>query len=439
VDFFDTFAPVAKPAIIRLFFMMANCENLEIHQSDIRAAYLNADLDVEMYMRQPKGYEKYSKTGKPLYCKLLKALYGTKQAGRRWRHVIMTFLIEQQFKASVFDPCLFTRGTGNDFIAIVIWVDDLLGAYHSTNCENWGKFYEDLKARFNVNDLGEVSDYLGMVIERQREQRIFTFNNQDNIRKMLLHFNMENCSGRDTPLNSGIQITPRGANEEPSAKPYRSLIGSLLYPAQWTRPDLAYAVGALSQVMSDPADRHWKAAMETLRYVQKTQELNLVYRNNGNYDILAYADSDFAADRITGKSTYGYVVFVGGNPISWKSRKSKTVSTSTTIAELEAVYQCATECIWIQQVLESWDKATSKTFKIYCDNQSTVKVLHGEKYLDRTKHETVKVEYLRDKIRDGIMSVEWISTEDMIADVFTKSLGRVKFEKHIASMNLVQK
>jgi hypothetical protein len=250
---------------------------------------------------------------------------------------------------------------------------------------------------------------------------------------------MEFCHAKSVPLAAGVHIGPCVAGDDVVDKPFRSLVGCLLYPSQWCRPDLAYSVGALSQVMAGASQQQWKIGLDVVRYLKGAKDKELTYRHHPDSslaDVVAYADSDFANDATTGKSIYGYVIYVAGNAVSWKSKRAQTTATSTTIAELDAVYHCATDCKWISEFLVSLGYKEHATFKIYCDNQAAVKVLIGEKYLDRTKHETVKIEYLRDLIRDGSLTVEWIGTDKMVADGLTKGLNRNKFEKFVGQLGL---
>ena len=279
VDFFDTFAPVAKPTTVRIFLVICNNKKMSIHQSDVTAAYLNGIMDEEIYMEQPPGYIQQGENGQKLYCKLLKALYGTKQAGRAWRKVIKEFLLLIGFEICVFDPCLFFKGSNDTLIIVIVWVDDLLTGYHGSNIDGFNMFWSQLAGKFNVTSLGMISDYVGMNITHDIERCEMRINQRENIRKMLRHFEMENASERYTPLNTNWQLTGVGA-EVYVDKPYRSLIGCLLYPTQWTRPDISYAIGSLSQY--------------------------------------------------------------------------KTTSTSTTMAELEALYHAVTEGIWIYEFLKSF-------------------------------------------------------------------------------------
>jgi hypothetical protein len=329
IDYFNTFSPVAKPTMVRIVFMVAAIYDMELDQIDVRAAYLNADMDVPIYMRQPKGYEKGN-----LVCKLNKALYGTKQAGRAWGKLLKGFLVGNGFTPSIYDPCCFTMQCERGAIIMVVWVDDISVAYHRNCSREYEKFRTKFRETFQLQELGPVRDYLGMMVTRNRDQRELRFNCCDNINRILKQFNMEYCEARDIPLPSGAAIGARVTDCDVVDKPFKSLVGCLLYPSQWCRPDLAYAVGALSQVMAGASQEQWNMGLNVVKYLKGARNLELTYRKHGSMDMIGYADSDFANDKSDGKSIYGYAVFVGGNVVSWRSKKAQTTATSTTIAEL---------------------------------------------------------------------------------------------------------
>lgn len=438
IDFFDTFAPIAKPATIRMFFIVANNLKYFIHQADVRAAYLNGDIDEEVWMDQPPGYEASGKDGQKLHCKLVKALYGTKQAGRVWRKCIREFLEQLGFKMSLFDPCLFTRGSymkGN-WILIIIWVDDILTAYATGTQRQFSEFWKKLSARFNVKDMGAVEHYIGIDISRDVDKQVMVLSQKTALEEVLMHFGMMDVKTRVTPMIDRLQLYRTNEIEETTDKPYRSLVGCLMYPMLWTRPDLAHAVGTLGQFASNPSNEHWKAGMDVLRYIRGEMDLSLVFKGSDDYSLVGYADSDFATDRETGKSVYGYAFFIGSSLVSWRSKKSKSVATSSTIAEVEALYQACIEGIWLFDMLESLGLPVKKPFKIWEDNQAVIAIVNGERYLERTKHEVVKIEFIRDKIQNGIVVAKYLETGEMTADVFTKSLGKNLFKKHVEKLGL---
>ena len=436
VDFFDTFAPVAKPTTVKIILAIANSLGMVIHQGDVRAAYLNGKMDEDIYMEQPEGFEVLSEIGgAKLYCKLLQAIYGTKQAGRIWRKTLKRFLEKIGFKVSIMDPCLFIKGDIKDetIIMIVVWVDDLLTVYFKSNINQFNQFWKELSETFQVEDLGSISRYVGMQVTRDMESKVLTLDQSPAIKEVLMKFNMTNCNGRKTPL-AQKQIIRKG--EVITDKPYRALVGSLMHPVVWTRPDLAYAVGILGQFAHQPTDEHWNIGMEILKYVKSTMNTKLVYKGSDNFELKGYADSDWAADQETGRSIYGYIYYIGDCAISWKSKKSQTVATSTTMAEMEALYHATLEGLWIKGLLQSLGVWNQQAITIYQDNQAVIAIVTGEKNPERTKHEMVKIEFIRKEIAENNVRVEYKRSQEMVADIFTKNLGNNLFCNHKDSIGL---
>lgn len=287
--------------------------------------------------------------------------------------------------------------------------------------------------------MGEVSLYVGINIKRDRMNRILTMDQSSAFKELLDHFGRNFLKSRSTPLKERTTLSIKDDDPVLTDKPYRSLLGSLMHPMVWTRPDLAFAVGTLSQVMHKPQQEHWEAGLEVLSYLNNTIDYGLKYIGSDNLDILGYTDSDWGADLSTGRSVYGYAFFVGGNLVSWKSKKStKAVATSSTLGELEGLYAGVNEGIWISEFLAHHGLVKNKKFKIMQDNKSAIALVKGEKALERTKHEVIKIAYLREKYQSGIFDLEYISTQDMTADIFTKSLGRNLFDKHRTSLRVVE-
>lgn len=436
IDFFETFAPTVKAATLRVMLVIANHKKMKLHHFDVRAAYLNGTIEEELYMEQPQGYEIFNKERKKLHLRLKKAIYGTKQAARMWRLTLLKFLLQAGFKECIFDKCIFFKGNfvDNSVIVVILWVDDILTIYF--NEDDLVKFRDDLSRMFKIEDLGEAQRYVGINISRNVDARVLVLSQNVAISGMLKHFGMSEVNGRETPLDIGQAIDPEPEGEI-TDKPYRSLIGCLNYPVQWTRPDLAYAVGKLSQVLSHATDEHWKLAVRVLRYVSKTANYGLIFKGGNDLDIKVLADSDWASEKNSALSTFGYIIYVGGNPVSWKSKKSRTVKTSTTTAELEGLYHGVLEALWLSDLLKLFSLRNDSPIQCFQDNKAVVKILNGECDVERTKHEIVKVEYLREKVRQGKITVSWISTEDMTADIFTKVLGRNKHQKHCGNLNLI--
>jgi hypothetical protein len=209
-----------------------------------------------------------------------------------------------------------------------------------------------------------------------------------------------------------------------------------MYPAQWTRPDLSFSIGLLSRYNNNPSDIHWNQALNVLRYIKNSLDLSLVYTKDNSGLHYGHADSEFGSDLDECKFTFGYVTFLGKNILHWKSKRSGGVATSTTVAELESVYMCLTHMLWERDILLSLGINLS-SMVIYNDNMSLVKILNGEQYLERTKYVAVKIEFIREKIKAGILKVEHVKSNQSKADIFTKSQGRNLFDSGVQNLNLV--
>jgi hypothetical protein len=294
-----------------------------------------------------------------------------------------------------------------------------------------------LNAIFDVKDLGEVSTYVGINVKRDINNRILTMDQSTAFKEMVNHFGRNMAKSRQTPFKEGITLGPDIDQPLAIDKPYRSLLGSLMHPMVWTRPDLSYAVGSLSQFMHEPRETHWNVGLDVLSYVNNTVNYGLRFVGSDSLEVIGYADSDWGADLSTGRSVFGYAFFVGGNVFSWKSKKStKTVATSSTLGEIDGLYEGVNEGIWITEFLHYHGLIKDKKFLMRQDNKSAIALVKGEKILERTKHAVIKISYLRQKYQDKLYDLEYTPTAEMTADIFTKSLGKNLFVKHRAALGL---
>ena len=437
VNYEETFAPVCKLDTIRVIFAMANHLGLIIHQSDVKGAFVNAGLDGQtIWMDQPQGFEKRGMKGEKLHCFLLKSLYGLKQAGRNWRAMLQEFLGSVGFICLKADMCIFKRiNDGGSSIFIVVWVDDLLTVYHPSDQVHFDEYWQKFSKRFDVKDMGSVSRYVGTDIKRDLENCVLTISQEASVLDILREFDMTESHPRPIPMQSGLVLQKPCEGDTLTSKPYRMLVGKLMYPMVWTRPDLAFAIGSLSAHNSAATDDHWNAGMDVLRYLKGTSKLVLTFRGFESYSLESYGDSDWAGDLQSGKSVYGYFIFLSGCLISWKSKKSTTVATSTTIAEIECVYHQCVQLLWIMHLFTELGIDVSHAL-IWCDCMPAVKVLNGEKHLERTKHAIVKIEFIRDLIQRGVIICKHKVTGDQIGDIGTKSLSRTLFTTHRNSLGL---
>ncbi|KAL0300300.1 UNVERIFIED_CONTAM: Retrovirus-related Pol polyprotein from transposon TNT 1-94 [Sesamum angustifolium] len=283
--------------------------DLELHQMDVKTAFLNGDLEEEVYMSQPEGFSHDSN----LVCKLKKSIYGLKQASRQWYIKFHNVVSSFGFKENIVDQCIYLKVSGSKYIFLVLYVDDILLASSDMGLLHETKVF--LAKNFEMKDMGEASYVIGIEIHRDRSKRILGLSQKAYIEKVLAKFRMSACSSTAAPIvkgdKFGIHQSPQNSLEENQMKniPYASVVGSLMYVQVCTRPDIAFAVGMLGRYQSNPGIEHWKAAKKVMRYLQGTKDLQLIYKHTENLEVVGYSDSDFAGCLDTRKSTSGYIFF----------------------------------------------------------------------------------------------------------------------------------
>lgn len=276
LDYSETFAPVIKFTTIRVLLALVAHFDLELHQMDVVTAFLNGDLDEDIYMEQPEGCIDRSK--RDYVCKLLKAIYGLKQASRQWYKKVDDFLIgELGFTPTRSDPCLYILIVENKMLLIALYVDDLLIAGTDIEAIMWIK--GELNTRFEMKDLGEAKVCIGLEIRRDRKEKTLSLTQSKYAASVLKRFNMSDCNPCTTPMEKLQGRVEDVGNDPESHAPYRQAIGCLMFLMVGTRPDLAYAIGRLSQHGADPRESHWTAVKRVLRYVRGTQNLGIVFNN----------------------------------------------------------------------------------------------------------------------------------------------------------------
>ncbi|POM67427.1 RxLR effector candidate protein, partial [Phytophthora palmivora] len=213
--------------------------------------------------------------------------------------------------------------------------------------------------------------------------------------------------------------------------PCRELVGALMYLATSTRPNIAYAVGEVAKFCERYNKSHWVAAKRILKYLKTTQDVGLVFNGGIKGELVGYADANWAGDLDTRRSTTGYVFFLNGSAISWKSKRQPTVATSSTEAEYMALYNAIQEAVWLRQLLKDLGYENKGATTIYQDNQGCIALAKNPAYHTRTKHIDIKFHFLREKVESKTVELEYKPTDEMIADGFTKALARDKHNKFV--------
>ncbi|CAG9133521.1 unnamed protein product [Plutella xylostella] len=286
VDYGETFSPVARLSSVRLLFAYAAHHGLQVDHCDVETAFLNGDLDEEIYMEQPEGF---SKDPKGKVCLLKKALYGLKQAPRQWNAKVCEAMQKLSLKQTANEHCLYYKREGADLLIVAVFVDDFFVVSNNENMKN--DFKDQLKKAFIVKDLGTCKDCLGMRVEHRGDK--ISLDQTKYIEKLVEKFGMTEAIPVLTPLEPGLKLTVIGKNEENAEVPYQELIGSLMYIAICTRPDIAHTVSYLSQFNAHYGEVHWKAAKRVLRYLKGTKDLRLNFSVNAEFLPNAYVDADY--------------------------------------------------------------------------------------------------------------------------------------------------
>ncbi|RVW21903.1 Retrovirus-related Pol polyprotein from transposon TNT 1-94 [Vitis vinifera] len=394
IDFKETFSPVSTKDSFRVIMAIVAHFDLELHQMDVKTAFLNGDLDEEVYMEQPIGFVEVGK--EDLVCKLNKSIYGLKQASRQ---------------------------CGSSYIFLVLYVDDILLASNDPDLLIETKHM--LSTHFDMKDLGEASYVLGIKILRDRANGVLKLSQRAYIEKILKRFNMHNCKSTKAPIVKGDKFSkaqcPQNDDEREEMKtiPYSSVVGSLMYAQVCTRPDIAFVVGMLGRYLSNPGSQHWKAAKKVLSWV---------------------CDADFAGCIDDKKSTTGYIFMMAGGAVSWKSVKQTLTASSTMEAEYVACYEACCHAMWMRNFISALGvvDSISRPLKLFCDNSAAVAFSKNTRSISRSKHIDVKFYFVKEKVAESLIDIEHMSTKSMLADPLTKGLPIIAFQEHVSQMGLLE-
>ena len=434
LDFDQTFSPTAKWAALRAILAIVAIEDLECISVDISRAFLNGDMEHDVFMDYFQGYEELG-FGKPkpgYALKLVKAIYGLKQAGRQWYKKLNAALQSLGSERVKSDNAIWVYKKDGVRIIIPAYVDDMfIAAKHLSECR---KVVSDLEKHFELHDLGNTSFLLGVHIERERAKRTLTLSQRQYIVDLLEHYGMSDCVAVSTPLDSNLKLSKADCPQTDEDKaamrayPYAQLVGSIMYLAIATRPDISYAVGLLGRYSANPGLAHWKAAKHLLRYLKGTMDLKLTYAPDPSQTELftSYCDADHGGDRDDKRSTSGMVVKMGTGAISWSSRLQTIATLSTTEAEFVSAVSAGQEIIWLRNLLTELGYTQAGASTLFVDNQSAIAVANNPEHHGRMKHLDLRFYWLRDVVESGMIQVKHLRTADMPADLLTKLFGRLK-------------
>lgn len=432
-DYDEIFAPVVKQSTFRLFLVISSKENLHVFHYDFKTAFLNGEIDTNLYMKQPDGYIKYDSN---FVCKLNKGIYGLKQSARIWNLTIDKYLQEIGFTKGNYDQCLYKRNQSNELVYILIYVDDILIA--SKNIKTIEEIGNKIGNKFKIKCLGPIKNYLGIQVKRD-EYGMFSINQKEYINKILIENKMENSKTSKIPIDVGYYKELK-KNHEPFELNdlYRKIVGMLLYLSVNSRPDISVATSILARRVSDPTKLEWRELKRLLRYLKGTANYEIKFNIEDDEKILyGFSDADFGEDCTTRKSNSGYLFKYNNALINWRCKKQECVALSTKEAEFIALCETSKEAIFLKGLISDFGKEI-KEIIIYEDNQSCLKSLNEEKVTDATKHVDIKYNFVKNLHKNEEVKYIYCASEDMLADFLTKPLNGVRMKKLIGESGVVE-
>ena len=441
VDYLESFAPVVRYDSLRLILAIAAVRDLEIVLLDATTAFLNGEVEDEIYIAQPEGYVVVGRETD--VCRLNKGIYGICQASRIWNQLLHAALLRFGLSQSTADPCVYHRITRDSYLVIAIWVDDGLVAGH--NMAIVDQLISFLNTQFEIKTAAPGL-FVGMIITRDRPNKIIYLSISHFIDKLVATFNMSTSRAVTMPVLKG---TPRlsTSSTPPSPAdiaamhhiPYRQLVGSLMYAALTVRPDVAFMASQLAQHFHNPTMTHWKAAKRVLQYLGTTRYHGLSFGGKGhdNNIVVGYADADYAGDPDSRRSTTGYIFILNGGATSWCSRRQPIVATSTMQSEYIAASDCSREVVSIRRLMENLGAVQLEPTLLKVDNQCAIGLCSNPLAHKGAKHIEVRYHYIRELVENKTICVVYVGTKLQLADALTKAVDGDTHEKFLKGIGLV--
>lgn len=447
INFDETYAPVATHTTFRLLMALTAARGWPVHQMDVVTAFLNPVVDSEnIWVELPEGCEDHCKkhgVGKTV--RLLKGLYGLKQASRLWWLSIDKTLQEFGLKRCNYDTNVYV----GDGLIVLLYVDDII--IFGTDSANPMTKIDSLKAclssTYKMHDLGTVQKYLGYEIEFHKggihiSQKAYA-------ERIIRRFDMQNCANAKTPMDERLSLlngcVPDKALSEKRKTEYQSIVEALLYLALGSRPDICFAISSLSRHCSRPLESHLTAVRRVLRYVKSTMSARLSYPNDGVLKLSGFSDANWASTEDDRRSVGGYNYFLGNALITWRAKRQPIVALSTVEAELIACSEATREAVWLRNLaieligpLEPMATLVKEPVTIACDNQGTIAMITGGhiNVSSRTKHIDIRFYHAREMHMTKAVCFKYVNTTLNVADILTKPLGKDSHYKLAGYMGL---
>jgi len=443
VDYTDTFAPTARPSSLRMVLSIGANKGSSIHQFDVKNAYLNANLkdDEIIYMALPPRYLEFRKLPPKLrklplneiVCKLRRPIYGTKQGAHNWYLEVVRVFTSLGYTVSMADEAVFYKFDDDTYVVVAVATDDFTVIADSD--ESVSTLKMQICHYWEISDLGGISWLLGVKIIRDYTAKTISLSQEAYIEQILARFNIDEDNPSETPMEPGVDLSPNSKSvssvqlTQSQSSLYREMIGSLMYLAVMTRPDITFPISILSRYLESASITHLKAASRVFRYLSGTR--GLVLKLGGEKPLVhGYSDADWASqpDR---HSMSGFVYFLGMGAVSWSSKRQPIITLSSTESEYVALTHASKDIIWIHKLLTELSPILpfSVPTLLKCDNQGAIRLSKDSTFHGRTKHIEVHYHFVRQTIKRGHIKLEYCRTDNMVADIFTKALACNKLRK----------
>ena len=442
-DFDQTYASTPRPSSFRLFFALTYICGLDtLEMVDVDTAFLNAPLDDPIFIKVPEGMHRFLNIPTTGYVlKLKKSVYGLKQAPRKWMETIYSTFTDFQLTRLSFDWCLYVKYDNDTIILLIlIHVDDILIAGYPSQVNHFKEF---IRSRFKIKELGNVQFALGINVSINSTGHI-KLSSYTHINRLVDRFNIE--KEFPTPADPSLKLTVDHCCSTPSDhsfmrdKHYRSLLGSLLYIAMWTRPDILTPVVLCARFTHlSPGPTHWNALLRIAGYLKKTATVGIVYASNTRYPCSLSALSDASWDSIpeSSRGVTGWLCLLNGMLISYRCKIQAVVALSAMEAEKMACADVCREVLSLRYGLEELKLPQLSPTPVGQDSTSAIQVSLNPEYYDRTKHMRRYYHFVNDVISDGSVELIRFSSEEMHADFLTKNLFQALLYHHLQAIGVI--
>ena len=429
IDYQETFSLVAKLKTVKVLLSLAANLNWPLHQFDVKNAFLHGDLEEEVYMDIPPGYTTSSKT--EVVCKLQKALSRLKQSPRAWFGRFSLAMRKYGFTQSNSDHTLFLKHRLGKVTALIIYVDDMI--ITGDDIEEIARLQGQLATEFEMENLEGLKYFLGIEVTRSK-QGIF-LSQRKYVLDLLSEVGLLDCKPADTPIVQNHKLREYSDHVPTNKERYQRLVGKLIYLSH-THLDIAYAVSIVSQFMLCPNEDHMDAVIRILHYLKSSPRKGLMFSQNNHLDIEGYTDADWAGNISDRKSISSYFTFVGGNLVTWRSKKQKVVALSSAEAEFRGIIKGICELLWLKRLLTEIGFAPSSEMDLFCDNKAAIEIARNPVQHDCTKHVEVDRNFIKQNLEEKIIQFPFVRFEDQLANILTKAISSKVFYSSLDKLHM---